>query len=220
MVYTEVLGLLHESHGLVECGPQDRLTEALGEVRRLIAGTYLAYFECEVRYIEAYAALKVGPHAAARAALERAVRHSQASDYHHPNQLRFSVALPAVLAACLEAGIETGYARSVIRRHRLRPPSTDIANWPWVVSVRTLGGFEVQLDGAPLRFAGKAPRKPLALLKAIIAFGGVEVPHAKLIDALWPGDEGDAGKQALGVTLVRLRKLLGRTTWFRSRTSG
>jgi DNA-binding SARP family transcriptional activator len=49
----------------------------------------------------------------------------------------------------------------------------------------------------------------LALLKAIVAMGGRDVPHSRLIDALWSEDEGDAGKQALGVTLVRLRKLLG-----------
>jgi len=60
-----------------------------------------------------------------------------------------------------------------------------------------------------LRFSGKTPRKPLALLKAVIAFGGVDVPQSKLIDAVWPSEEGDAGKQAFGVTMVRLRKLIG-----------
>jgi two-component SAPR family response regulator len=49
----------------------------------------------------------------------------------------------------------------------------------------------------------------LALLKAIVAGGGVPVPSARLVDTLWPDEEGDAGAKALGVCLVRLRKLLG-----------
>ncbi len=35
----------------------------------------------------------------------------------------------------------------------------------------------------------KAPKKVLALLKAIIAHGGKDVPEQKLIDALWPDEE-------------------------------
>jgi len=42
-----------------------------------------------------------------------------------------------------------------------------------------------------------------------VAGGGVPVPSARLVDTLWPDEEGDAGGKALGVCLVRLRKLLG-----------
>ena len=60
-----------------------------------------------------------------------------------------------------------------------------------------------------LEFSGKAPRRVLAVLKAVVAGGGKPVPSARLVDALWPDDEGDAGRKALDVCLVRLRKLLG-----------
>jgi DNA-binding SARP family transcriptional activator len=43
----------------------------------------------------------------------------------------------------------------------------------------------------------------------LIAFGGRDVPEAKLADALWPQADGDAAAQALRTTLFRLRKLIG-----------
>ena len=66
------------------------------------------------------------------------------------------------------------------------------------------------MNGAPLAFNGKAPRKPLLLLKAIIALGETGIPVHALVDALWPDEEGDSGRKSLDVTIARLRKLLGR----------
>ncbi len=68
----------------------------------------------------------------------------------------------------------------------------------------------MQVDGAALVFAGKVPRKPLALLKALIAFGGQSVAQRLLTDALWPDDDADAAQAAFTVALHRLRKLLPR----------
>lgn len=209
MTYVEVLGLTHEAHGLAGCGETARLSEVLSTVRGLIADTYLTYFECEVRYLIAYSSLLEDGQVRARAAVESAVRYAREQAYHYPNIVRTSAAVSAVLVACLDAGAETAYAREVIQRYRLRPACLDSESWPWAIRIHTLGRFEIQLDGAPLRFAGKTPRKPLALLKAIIAYGGSDVPQGKLIDALWPNEEGDTGKQSFGVTMVRLRKLLG-----------
>jgi DNA-binding SARP family transcriptional activator len=66
----------------------------------------------------------------------------------------------------------------------------------------------VQVDGQPLRFDGKVPKKPLALLKALIAFGAHEVAEHALTDALWPDIEADAAHDAFNVALHRLRKLI------------
>ena len=52
----------------------------------------------------------------------------------------------------------------------------------------------------------------MELLKALIAFGGRDVPESKLADALWPEAEGDAAAQALTTNLFRLRKLIGNNT--------
>lgn len=88
------------------------------------------------------------------------------------------------------------------------PASRVAGNWPWPVKVFTLGEFRVEAGGKPLAFGRKVPKKPLALLKAIVAFGGRNIPEQKLLDALWPGEDGDAASEAFAVSLHRLRKLL------------
>jgi DNA-binding SARP family transcriptional activator len=99
----------------------------------------------------------------------------------------------------------------LIERNEVTPdPSWRHAEaWPWPLRIYTLGRFSVVKNGAPLRFSGKAQRKPLELLKALIAFGGRDVAEARLADALWSEAEGDAAAQALATTLFRLRKLVG-----------
>ena len=111
----------------------------------------------------------------------------------------------------LEHSIETGFVRGLIRRRGLRPdgPAARLEHWPWPVRVRTLGEFAIELDGEPLRFAGKVQKRPLALLKTLVAFGCVGVPEAQLAEALWPDAEGDDAHNAFVTTLQRLRKLLG-----------
>lgn len=77
------------------------------------------------------------------------------------------------------------------------------------VRVYALGGFTVEVDGTPLRFAHRAPRRPLALLKVLIALGGEGVAAERVCDALWPDAEGDDAAHSLSVTLTRLRHLIG-----------
>jgi LuxR family maltose regulon positive regulatory protein len=122
---------------------------------------------------------------------------------------RFSFVLYALLRDALAWGLEPDYVCEVIRRYRLRPSAEETEHWPWPVRIFTLGRFEIRIDDVPLRFEGKTPRKPLGLLKAIVALGGSDVPLSRLVDLLWRDEEGDAGSKALGVALLRLRKLLG-----------
>ncbi len=121
------------------------------------------------------------------------------------------VLMARVCAKALEAGIETDYAVSLIRRRGLVPPDPRSApsNWPWPLAIRTFGGLKVLRNGEALAFEKKSPAKPLALLQTLIAFGGVDVSERRLIDELWPEAEGDAALGALDTTLSRLRKLLG-----------
>jgi DNA-binding SARP family transcriptional activator len=90
-------------------------------------------------------------------------------------------------------------------------PMTAANDEPWRLRIYTLGRFSITVDGHPLDISGQAARKPLALLKALIALGGRDVHQQKLIHALWPDSEGDAGKKAFDVALHRLRKVLGDT---------
>lgn len=112
----------------------------------------------------------------------------------------------------LEAGIEPDYVRRMIGSRRLRPDAADGSPeaWPWPVKVYTLGRFELVVDGKPVTFGRKAQKRPLDLLKALIAFGGRDVRDTRVIEALWPEAEGDAARQALAMALKRLRTLLGR----------
>jgi DNA-binding SARP family transcriptional activator len=117
--------------------------------------------------------------------------------------------LPRLFAAALAEGIEVDAVRRNIHDLKIAPPDFNTPHWPWPLSVRTLGGFEVLRDGQPLEFSRKAPRKTLALLKAIVALGGTNVREQSILDALWPDEEGDAASKSLGAAVLRLRGLLG-----------
>ncbi len=116
-----------------------------------------------------------------------------------------------ICARALEEGIETDYVRDLIRRRSLLPEGllTDGEQWPWPVKINTLGRFEIFKDGKPFRFSRKAPKKPIELLKTLIAFGGRNVSETRLNDTLWPDAAGDASHRAFNITLIRLRELLG-----------
>ncbi|NJD06263.1 MAG: hypothetical protein FIA97_07160 [Methylococcaceae bacterium] len=119
--------------------------------------------------------------------------------------------LARLYAAALEADIDVPYVQSLIRRMKLKPPAGEPAaeRWPWPLRIYTLGRFSVVADDRPLEFAGKVKRKPLDLLRALIALGGRQVPEQRLADALWPDADGAAGYRALVTTVQRLRQLLG-----------
>jgi ATP/maltotriose-dependent transcriptional regulator MalT/DNA-binding SARP family transcriptional activator len=115
-----------------------------------------------------------------------------------------------VVELALANGIEVEHARAMVTRLGLRPRSPAIALWPWPLTIRALGRFEVARDGVPLETRGKAQKKPLELLKGLIALGAEGVDASRLAALLWPDAEGDAAKGSFDTTLWRLRKLLGR----------
>ena len=114
----------------------------------------------------------------------------------------------ALCAYALKHGIEPNYVKRIIHTQHLAPPLPDIENWPWPVQIRALGGFSLAIEGRLLSFSGKAPKKPLELLKALVATGGTEVDIGWLGEQLWPDAEGDAARDVFNVTHSRLRKLL------------
>jgi ATP/maltotriose-dependent transcriptional regulator MalT/DNA-binding SARP family transcriptional activator len=111
----------------------------------------------------------------------------------------------------LEHGIETDFVHTLVQRRALQPqgPLIRLDRWPWPLRVHTLGGLQIDVDGERLRFAGKVQKRPLELLKALVAFGASGVAEAQLAEALWPDAEGDDAHNAFVTTLQRLRKLLG-----------
>lgn len=111
----------------------------------------------------------------------------------------------------LEAGIEVEYVQELIRRLNVVPekPPFQLENWPWTLKIFTLGKFELFKDGKPIQFARKVQQKPLAMLKALIAFGGEKVREDQIADALWPDSDGDMAHRSFETTLYRLRQLMG-----------
>ena len=77
------------------------------------------------------------------------------------------------------------------------------------VRIYVLGKFLIVQDGRPLAFGRKTPRKPLALLKMLVASGGARADTNVLSEGLWPESEGDAAKKSFDINLHRLRKVLG-----------
>jgi DNA-binding SARP family transcriptional activator len=118
--------------------------------------------------------------------------------------------LAGLLETALEAGLAVDTAQGLVKAHQLTASrsSLSVEHWPWPVRIITLDSFSVWTAGEPLRFANKAQRRPLDLLKVLVALGGRNVPEARVADALWPDTEADAGVHALGITLHRLRRLL------------
>ena len=77
------------------------------------------------------------------------------------------------------------------------------------VRIYVLGQFTILHDGQPLSFGRKIPRKPLAMLKMLIASGGVRADTSLLSERMWPESDGDAARRSFDVNLHRLRKVLG-----------
>jgi two-component SAPR family response regulator len=77
------------------------------------------------------------------------------------------------------------------------------------ISIFSLGRFSLLVDGKPAEFGRKVPRRPMELLKVLVAAGGRDVSTTTLMAALWPDAEGDVAKRSFDTTLHRLRKLIG-----------
>jgi len=89
----------------------------------------------------------------------------------------------------------------------LGQPESDLDGQVLPIKIYTLGRFAMFIDGKSVEFGRKAPKRPLGLLKALIAFGARSVEINRLMKAVWP-DQGAAARSAFDVALMRLRKLL------------
>jgi len=115
-------------------------------------------------------------------------------------------------AHAIEHGIEADYARALVRRRRLpaHASARGLASWPWPIRIRTLGELTIAVDDRELEL-GRS-KMPLRVLQTIVALGsgGGEIALERIAAMLWPDSDGDSGMRTLEVTLVRLRKALGR----------
>lgn len=132
-------------------------------------------------------------------------------EFYQPAIMRY------LMAQALEEGIERDYVKGLIKKLDLCPPLTPnaadsasyIEEWPYPVKIYTLGRFEILMNDELLHFSGKEQKKPLEMLKVLIALGGADVAEERLTDALWPNADGDLAHKSFETTLGRLRRLLG-----------
>jgi LuxR family transcriptional regulator, maltose regulon positive regulatory protein len=197
------------ARALFSLGARREALSCLARARRITRRSRIATTEFSCLCTLTYFLLESGRRRRALPFLRRALE--VARQRGHMNRAYWtSDFMQRLFAAALEAGIEVPYVQESIRRRKLAPPqeALHLAYWPFRVRIHTLGRFGVLIDGKPLRFSGKAQRKPLELLMALVAFGGRDVSERQLTEALWPDAEGDAAHQACAVALHRLRKLL------------
>jgi LuxR family maltose regulon positive regulatory protein len=208
LIYFEILARANLMIVLACTGDRKALHEALHAQRSRIAGTCFEHYRIEADFVEAWDRLKQGDEEHGLAQLAHAMHLSEDSRRRYLGLFRSSRLIQDLLCRCAESGIAPNHVADFVQRMRVPPPADASVRWPWAVRIRTLGRFEIAIDNTALRFEGKVPRKPLALLKAVIALGGTAVPIARILDALWPDEAGDTAYKSLGVALTRLRKIL------------
>jgi DNA-binding response OmpR family regulator len=132
-----------------------------------------------------------------------------------PGQVLVSAPVHELVEPLVEAEVAeqvnlSGFARPVAayRVTRLKPRIAAPQAPVWPLKIYTLGQFALVRDGQPVAFSRKVQKRPLDLLKVLIARGGVRADTASLIEALWPEAEGDSAKVSFDSNLHRLRKLL------------
>jgi hypothetical protein len=211
----EVLCRLALAEILADCGDERKCIAHLQTLRGIVEGIDNRHLEFMCLIGFAQIALAHGRQRTGLAALRRGLQLGREYGYSHFLWWR-PAAVARVLVQALEAGIEPDYARSLIRRRALVPeqPPLGVEAWPWTYRVQTFGGFRLLRNDEPLgaaggKTAGKAKKRPLELLKLLIAYGGEQVSESKVTDALWPRIDGDSAHRSFTSTLHRLRKFLG-----------
>ena len=171
----------------------------------------LGYPNLEYRFwmIKALLSLDRGEETSGLEFLRKAMELGREQGYMHRYGL-YPAGMARLCARALEEGIEVKYVQTLICKSKLLPDSSplEIEKWPWPLKIYTLGQFELERYGEPIRFNGKVQQKPLLLLKALIALGGKDVREEQLADLLWPEADGDAAHSTFKSNLSRLRHLL------------
>jgi len=194
---------------LYECGERGGAALELSKMKKIAKKTGLALFRYLYLMIEAHMALGTGGGDNARAALERFFATGREFGF-----LKHNLFIPRIMTRlckkALEEGIEAEHVKRLICDCSFvpEPPPVELDEWPWPVWIFTLGRFSILRDGLAVRSHGKGMKKPLEMLKVLIALGGRDITEGRLSDILWPEAEGPSSHRTFTITLHRLRTLL------------
>ncbi len=197
------------AHALILAGNLETGSNWLRDVLQIVEKHRMVCYRPWLNFVAAYQALRQSHLQRCHELMREALREAHDNDSFWFFRWMMNDHL-TLFAEALRSGIEADFVLDLIRTFDAKSPREDIEYWPWPIRIYTLGRFQLVRDGAVLRFAHKAPKKPISMLKAIIAFGGSNVPERKIADTLWPDLDGDAAHEVFTVNLHRLRKLLGR----------
>jgi len=205
------LGKAHMARLRNELGDTAAAADHLEKAVRIAGRVNSSMLDFQCLLVEADIAFLRGDRESGRAALGKALSLGREKGFFHYDNWT----PPFMTRLCriaLEEGIEVSYVRELIRKRKLVPdsPPLEIEQWPWPVRIYTLGRFGILREDRPLTFSRKVQKRPLSLLKALIALGGRTVREDRIADAVWPEAEGDLAIQSMSVALRRLRQLLGR----------
>jgi LuxR family transcriptional regulator, maltose regulon positive regulatory protein len=197
-----VRGQAHSEIGLHALASRDvallsAMAHKMGNNALLLHHSFLA---------EAQLALNRGEDAAALAALREGLARAAQVPICYAYVWKPQT-LARLMALALEHEIEPEAAVAIIRQRNLKPPDlTKVSErWPRRFCVTMFGDFSLTRDGVRV---DERQRAQLALLQCLICRGGRQISMDSLCDDLWPDAEGDRARQALDVTLLRLRRLL------------
>jgi len=204
----QALNCMHNADILLAAGDDNAARSRLAEARALVAGTSMDALRGAIALNQAHLAHRNGDVEARTSCVKEALEMLR-TEAGRARARWYGDALSELCVVALRDGIEPSLVRFLVRELQVKPGSCTDECWPWPVRIRMLGGFELIKDDVPVRFEHKTPRKPIAVLKALIAFGGSGVPVSLVCDALWPDLEGDAAIEAFRTALHRLRRLLG-----------
>ena len=206
----EVLCEISLAQVLIECGDSRKAVDYLKRIRHKVSGIRNRLLEFTSLMAYAHSALELGRTQSGLNALKAALSLGREKGYSH-----FLWWQPSIMAdLCVRAlaeGIETEYARSLIRNRGLVPDESPLSidGWPWAFRIYTIGQFNLVKNDVPHAAASKSQSRPLELLQALIAFGGRDVAIDRLTDALWPRIDSDYAHRSFNTALHRLRKTLG-----------
>ncbi len=210
----EHIALLGQTLTAVQTGAFAQAEAALATVKAHRFFAVCPWHQWLAALIEAQLALKTKEMARCLQSIAQAFAIGRQYGYDFgPMPYCCSDMMSQVASKALAHNIDVPFALQIVRRYALPAPADAHESWPWPIRISTLGQFRIQHAGEAPKASRKESRKPLDLLKLLVALGGAtrggSVPIARLSAALWVDAPGDAARNSFDNALHRLRKLLG-----------
>jgi len=182
-----------------------RLDEAIAEA----AGISAQLLACSAGLARAVALRGLGRPGDGLAQLRTALAQAARHDFRTLAGWWPPARVAELCAWALEHALEPAWVRRLVRARDLPGPDPAQARWPWALSLRAFGDFELAVrDEALARQGAKVAQRPLDLLRALLAHGGAPLPATTAMAWLWPEADAAARRKAFDVALLRLRRLL------------